>query len=578
MDWDQWRTLVTTYLRPHRRLVGWLAIALFSTIALQVATPQVIRHFIDRATSPTGGPIGGLAILYVGAVLVQQGFRVAAAWLGEILGWLTTNELRADLMDHCLGLDPAFHAVHTPGEMIERVDGDLTGLSQFFAQFLLTVVGNLLLLIGVLVVVWFESPLAGAVLTAFAVVALALLVAIRRVAAAPTERLRASSAELFGYLEERLVATQDIRSSAAELHVLRGFYERARDRIRKTTRARIAMSFAGATNSTLAALANAVAFAVPALLVRRGTITIGVAFVLYFYTQLLMQPLTNMSDQVQGLQQAIAGGRRMLAVLSLESEIVDGPGAVLPAGPLAVRFDHVTFGYGSDDDVLHEVDLEVRPGEVLGIVGRTGSGKSTIARLVVRLHDPRAGTVRVGDVDVRDLTKAQLRGRVGLVTQEVHVLRASVRDNLTLFDRDIADDEILGAVHRLGLDVWMARLPDGLDTVVREGGAGMSAGEAQLLSFGRVFLADPSVVLLDEAASRLDPVTEALLETAVDHLLEGRTGIVIAHRLATLERCDRICVLDHGHIVELGARVDLAADPTSHFGALLRTGLDVVPG
>lgn len=579
MSWAQWRLLVTTYLRPHRRLVVALAGALFATIGLQVVTPQVIRVFLDRATSPERRPIAALAALYVGAVLLQQGFRVVTAWLGEIVGWLTTNQLRADLMAHCLALDPDFHATHTPGEMIERVDGDVTGLSQFFAQFLLTVVGNVLLLVGVLVVVSIQHPPAGAVLVGFAVLALASLVAVRRVAAGPAERMREASAALFGYLEERLVATQDIRSCAAEAHVFRGFYDRARERIRRATRARIANSFAAATNSILAFVANVLAYALPAVLVGRGRLTIGGAFVLYFYTQLLMQPLTNVSDQVQGLQQAIAGGRRVLALLDLRSGVVDGPGAELPPGPgpLAVTFEAVAFGYGDDPDVVDGIDLDLRPGEVLGIVGRTGSGKSTLARLLVRLHDPRRGAIRLGGIDVRELTKAQLRSRVAVVTQEVHVLRASVRDNLTLFDTSVDDDRILDAVDRLGLGPWFERLPEGLHTVVGEGGAGLSAGEAQLLSFGRAFLADPSVVVLDEAASRLDRITEALLEGAVDRLLDGRTGVVIAHRLATLARCDTIAVLEHGRLVEYGDRTALADDPSSHFGRLLRTGLDVVP-
>jgi ATP-binding cassette subfamily B protein len=238
----------------------------------------------------------------------------------------------------------------------------------------------------------------------------------------------------------------------------------------------------------------------------------------------------------------------------------------------------VTFGYGTDPDVLHDVTIEVPPGQVLGVVGRTGSGKSTIARLLVRFHDPRAGSVEVGGLDVRQLRRQQLRDRVALVTQEVHVMRASVRDNLTLFDPTVDDDRIRAAIAALGLDRWFAALPDGLDTVVREGGAGLSAGESQLLSFGRAFLADPSIVILDEASSRLDPATEAILESAVDRLLADRTGIVIAHRLATLDRCDLVCVLEHGRVVELGGRDELADDPTSRFGRLLRSGLDVVPG
>ncbi|HUP86081.1 MAG TPA: ABC transporter ATP-binding protein [Acidimicrobiales bacterium] len=582
MGIGDWRRLIETYLRPHRRLVALLATTLFVTIGLQVTTPQLVRVFIDRATDPTAasGSLTAITAVYVTAVLLQQMFRIATAYLSEVVGWLSTNELRADLLEHCLALDPAFHETHSPGELIERVDGDLNGLSVFFAEFLLNVLGSALLLVAVLVVVWFQDPIAGGVLSGFAVVALVALVAVRRISAGAWQQAREDSALLFGYLEERLAGTQDIRSCAAENHTLRGFYDRARNRLWSTSRARVRDATPQAVNNVIAGLANAVAFVVPALLVRRSELTVGSAFVLYFYTQLLMQPLTNVSRQVEQLQQAIAGGRRVLELLGIDSRIVDGTGPDLPpsGAPLAVAYRGVRFGYGEDPDVLHDVDLHVEPGHVLGIVGRTGSGKSSLARLLVRFHDVRAGGVEVGGIDVRTLARHQLRDRVALVTQEVHVLRATVRDNLTLFDPARADADILRAIDRLGLGPWFAKLADGLDTIVREGGAGMSAGEAQLLSFGRAFLADPAVVVLDEASSRLDPATEALLEHAVDALLEGRTGILIAHRLSTLERCDTICVLEHGRVVEHGARRDLAADPASRFGALLRTGLDVVPG
>jgi ABC-type multidrug transport system fused ATPase/permease subunit len=578
MGWREWRGLVETYLRPHRRLVALLAAVLLATITLQIGTPQVVRLFIDRATSPDGGSLVHLTIHYVGAVLLQQGFRVVSVWLSELVGWLTTNDLRADLMAHCLDLDPAFHETHPPGELIERIDGDLTGLSLFFSEFLLNVAGNLLLLVGVLVVVWIESPFAGAILSAFAAVALATLVAVRRVSAGAWERSREASAMLFGFIEERLAGTQDIRSSGAEPYALRGFYERARTRLWTLSRARQMDAIPWSANGIIQSVANAVAFGVPAVLVQRGSITVGAAFALYFYAQLLMQPLDNVSHQVEALQQAIAGGRRVVQLLAMTSEITDGPGVELSPGALPIGLRGVTFGYGSDPDVIHDVELDVPAESVLGIVGRTGSGKSTVARLLVRFHDPRAGTIEIGGVDIRRLQRHQLRERVALVTQEVHVLRATVRDNLAIFDPTVDDDSIRDAIHLLGLGSWFDALPNGLDTVVREGGAGMSAGESQLLSFGRAFLADPSVVILDEASSRLDPATEAVLEVAVDTLLRGRTGVVIAHRLATLQRCDTICVLDHGRVVELGRRDELAADETSRYGALLRTGLDVVAG
>jgi len=576
MGWGEWRALLETYLRPHRKRVALLASFLLATIAMQVLTPQLVRIFIDRATSPEGGAIGLLTLVYVIAVLLQQGFAVVTAWRSEQLGWITTNELRIDLMAHCLGLDPAFHEAHPPGELIERVDGDLNGLSVFFAQFLLMVLGSILLLIGVLTVAWFQDPLAGAVLTVFALVSLGTMVLVRRVAAKAWEEQREASAQLFGYVEERLAGTEDIRSSSAENHTLSGFYDRARDRLWTTNRARVRDAIPWSTNGIVFAAANTVSFVLPAILVQRGELTVGGAFTMYFYTQLLMQPLNNVSHQVEQLQLAIAGGRRVIALLAMQPTLQDGPGAELGDGALPVALRDVSFGYGDDPDVLHDLSLELAPGEVLGIVGRTGSGKSSIARLLVRFHDVRAGAVEVGGVDVRTLTRAHLRDRVALVTQDVHVLRASVRDNLTLFDSSIADATILRAIDQLGLGRWFSGLPDGLDTVVREDGAGMSAGESQLLSFGRAFLRDPSIVILDEASSRLDPATEQLLEGAVDALLDGRTGILIAHRLATLERCDRICVLDHGRIVELGARDVLAADPASRFSALLRADLDAV--
>jgi ATP-binding cassette, subfamily B, bacterial len=573
----EWWRLINTYLRPRRRLVAALGATLVVSIGFQLVTPQLVHMYIDRAISPrTARQATTLAVLYMGAVVIQQVFRVAAAWMGEILGWLTTNELRADLMAHCLALDPQFHATHPPGELIERVDGDLEGLSLFFSQFLLNMLGSILLLIAVIVVVWVQSTLAGVVLTIFAVAGIGAITAVRRVAASAWEQARQTSAVLFGFIEERLAGTEDIRSSGGERYTLGRFYGLARDRIRKTTRARVLDRIPSTVQNLVSMTSFAVAFILPAVLVRRGTITVGAAFALYFYTQLLMQPLGNMSDQVEALQQAIAGGRRVLALLNMQPTMQDGTLETLPSGALPVRYDSLTFGYGDDPDVLHAVTIDVPAGSVLGIVGRTGSGKSSLARLVVRLHDPRQGSVIVGGTDLRELDRTYLRSRVALVTQEVHVFRATVRENMTLFDPTIGDDALLDAITGLGLGRWFGRLPDGLDTVIREGGLGMSAGEAQLLAFGRAFVRDPSVVVLDEASSRLDPATEAILEKAVTTLLQGRTGIVIAHRLASLEQCDTICVLDHGRVVEHGDREALASDPRSVFGRLLRAGLDVV--
>jgi ATP-binding cassette subfamily B protein len=224
------------------------------------------------------------------------------------------------------------------------------------------------------------------------------------------------------------------------------------------------------------------------------------------------------------------------------------------------------------------VSFGVEPGHVLGAVGRTGSGKTTMARLLFRLYDVDRGAVRVGGVDVRDLRVDDLRAHIGLVTQDVQIFAGTLRDNLRLFDPDVGDDRLLAVFASLDLDDWLADLPDGLDTLLGPmalgpTARGLSAGEAQLIALARVFLEDPGVVVLDEASSRLDPHTEALLEHAIDRLLADRTGIVIAHRLGTIERADEVLVLDGGRVVEHGDRVALATDPTSRFAELLRTGL-----
>jgi ABC-type multidrug transport system fused ATPase/permease subunit len=219
--------------------------------------------------------------------------------------------------------------------------------------------------------------------------------------------------------------------------------------------------------------------------------------------------------------------------------------------------------------------LSLAPGQILGLLGRTGSGKTTLSRLLLRLYDPQAGAVRLGGVDLRDLALADLRGRVGVVTQDVQLFHASLRENLRFFDPSVDDARIAAALAELGMGEWLAGLPQGLDTLVG-GGQGLSAGEAQLLAFARVFLKDPGLIILDEASSRLDPASERLLERAVGRLLAGRSAIIIAHRLGTVQRADQIAILDGGRLAEHGPRAALAGDPESRFSRLLRGGMQEV--
>jgi len=301
--------------------------------------------------------------------------------------------------------------------------------------------------------------------------------------------------------------------------------------------------------------------------------TVGQVLALFRYSEMLRQPLEAIAEQIKEFQKAIAGARRASGLLATEPAIADGDQLLAGRGPVAVRFESVSFGYGGGGDgpkALLDVDLEVPAGTHLGVVGRTGSGKTTMGRLVLRLWDVTTGRVLLDGVDVRDLQLASLRSRVAVVTQDVELFRASLRDNLTLFGaRTVTDDELRSVLGQVGLAEWLAAQPGGLDAEL-EGGQSVSAGEAQLLAFARAFLADPAVVILDEASSRLDPLTEAHITSAMHALLDGRTAIIVAHRLATLDEVDAIAVVDAGRVVEHGPRAALAADPASRFARLLR--------
>ncbi len=579
---EQQRRLLVTYLRPLQGKVALLAALIFASIGLQLANPQIIRFFIDTAVSGTDrGPLLTAALAFLAISLLAQATGIAAVYVGEDVGWRATNRLRADLTRHSLGLDMAFHNAHSPGEMIERIDGDILNLANFFSRFVIRVVGNVLLLVGVLIVLAFVDWRITLALLAYIVLGLGGLVGLRQIAVPHWEASRQASANLFGFLEERLAGTEDVRSSGAVAHTLRQLFGLNRIYLRNDLKSATAGTLIIAVWAGLYVAGQAVGFALSYYLLGAGLITIGAVYLVIYYTHFVFLRLAEIAEQLQDLQRAAASVVRVAALLG-ERSAVQSPAApaALPEGPLAVEFDNVTFRYGALEPVLRNVSFRLAPGKTLGLLGRTGSGKTTITRLLFRLYDPSEGAVRLGTsgpaADLRSLELAALRQRVGLVTQHVDLFNASVRDNVTLFDERIPDAEVERAIAELGLSDWLASLPQGLDTMLESGGGNLSAGESQLLAFARVFLRDPDLVILDEASSRLDPVTEQRIERAIDALLAGRTGIIVAHRLNTVRRANQVMIIERGQVQEFGDYGALADNPSSHFHRLLKTGLTEV--
>lgn len=581
---DTWWSFLFTYLRPLWGKFLLMSVLLLGGIALQLAGPQVAGAFIDTARgAPTAGVLRTLtllALVYLALAVANQFATGLSAYLGQDVGWTATNHLREDLALHCLRLDMTFHNTHTPGELIERVDGDLTALSDFFSIVMIRVLGGALLLLGTLALLWRGDWLIGLTLTLFVAIVVVVLVAMRRVAIPAGIQERDSSALFLGFLEERLSGVEDLRVNGGGDYVMLRFYESMRRWFHRGVNAWLRRASIWTVTSLLFALGTALILGLSAYLYVRHSITLGQVYLFFQYTTLLQSPLEQITQQLQEFQKAASSLTRVREVLRIQPTIVDGGGAFAHGRPadrgVDIAFEDVTFAYDHEGPVLRDLSFRIAPGQVVGLLGRTGSGKTTISRLLFRLYDTTSGAILLDGTDVRQVPLADLRARVGLVTQDVQLFHASIRDNLTFFDRAIPDDRILGVIHEMGLSEWFERLPNGLDTELEAGGEGLSAGEAQLLAFIRVFLRQPGLVILDEPSSRLDPATERLIERGVRALLRGRTGIIIAHRLATVRRADAIMVLENGRLLEFGPRDELAHRPDSRFAALLRVGLEEV--
>ena len=576
----QYSGLLRRYLGPQLPFVLTLGVLLFLSLGLQLTLPQIVRYFIDEAQK--GAAVGALAATagsFIAIAVIQQLVQVFATYFSERVGWTATNNIREDLAAHALSLDMSYHNDRTPGEMIERVDGDPNELGTFFSLFIFEMLGSLLLLIGILVLLLREDWRAGLALTAFVSVGMLMLTSLRNIAVPYWKANRAASADSFGFLEERLSGTEDIRSNDAKPYVMRRFHELMRSWYDKALKAGIMSSVMFSTTMFMFGAGSAISLSLGAYLYFDDLITLGTVYLIFHYTQMLVMPINRFTQQLDSFQRASAAISRITELDAVRKTVLDPPAedqVELPVGePLSVQFDGVTFAYG-EDPVLSNVGLHLEPGRVLGLLGRTGSGKTTMTRLLFRLYDPTAGAVRVGGEDIRRMPVEQLRRHISMVTQDVRLFHGTVRDNLTFFDESIPDERLVEVIDELHMRPWLDSLQDGLDTRLLSEGGGLSAGEAQLLAFARVFLKGSGVLILDEASSRLDRSTEQMIERAVDRLVRDRTVIVIAHHLATVRRCDEIAILENGRLVEHGERERLAADDSTRFHRLLQTGLEEV--
>lgn len=569
--------LLYKYLKKQKFMVILLFLILVTNLVIQLVNPQILRYYIDAVTQNSG--IENLviaALLFIGFGIVRQVFKIVSTYISEKVGWTATNALRSDLIKHCINLDMDFHKAHQSGEMLERVDGDINALFSFFSTFVLQLLSNLGLLIGIILLLYREDWRIGLTLTMIAILDMIAMKYIEKKSLKHWEKSRAYNAQLYGFLGEQITSVEDINTCGAKNYTMNSLYKLYRKMLPIEVKATLGHYYMWIANIIVFALGNAAALILSTYFYENSLITFGTVYLIFYYVELMVSPLEEIRSQMQRLQRAEASIKRVKELLQIKSRIEYGSKNLDNEDSIDVSLDKVSFNYEDGETVLKDININIEKNTVLGVLGHTGSGKTTLARLIVRLYDVCSGSIKFNGENLKSMTKESLMENISYVTQEVQIFHATVRENLTLFNPNIKDDTILKVIEDIGLMPWLNNLPKGLDTILDNGGSGLSSGEAQLLAFVRVFLKNPKLVILDEATSKLDPITEGLIDRALNKLLEDRTCIIIAHRLGTVGRASNILILEEGKVLEYGNRKELCKDKSSKFYNLLQKGMEEV--
>ena len=549
-------------LRPYRGRVALTVIAIVASTAAGLAPPYLAGRAIDAAI--VTGDAGALTMIVVAFLGVAVVYAIATYVQTYLVGWVGTRalqDLRERVFAHLQAMSIGFFTRHSPGVLISRMTNDIEALNQLVTSGVVTLLSSGMTLVGV-VVILLILDLKLALVTFLTFPLLLVASVIFRVASHGAYRLtRERIAAVTAYLQETLSGVRVVRSfgqeerHAAEMDALN---EANRDANMRTV-------YLNATYFPAVELLSAVATA--AIILYGGTqaidhaIQIGVIVAFIGYLQVFFEPIQQLSQLYTTYQQGMAALDKIFELLDTEPDMVDAPDAIDP-GPLRGEIDleRVWFSYGGDDDwAARDVSLHVPPGQTIALVGATGAGKSTLAKLVARFYDPQRGRVLVDGHDLRGLRQQALRRQLGIVPQEGYLFSGSVRENIAFGRPDATLEEIERAAAAVGATGFIEGLPEGIETEVGERGVHLSAGQRQLVAFARALLAEPRILILDEATSNVDVRTEKTIERGLERLLAGRTAIVIAHRLSTIRRAGKIVVLDDARIVEAGTHEELIA-------------------
>jgi ATP-binding cassette subfamily B multidrug efflux pump len=551
--------LVVSTMRPHWRPLALAVLLLLGTAALNAVPPYLLQLAIDGpiAQRESAG-LWPLAGLYGLAALAMFGLNYAYTYFLQQAGQRALADLRTRLFDHILNQSQSFYGKYPTGDLVTRLTSDIDTLNSLLSSSAVTILTESMTLIVIVVVMFVAN-------WRLALIALCVLPLLALVTRYFRSRIRASStgersalARISGYLNEQIHGMAIVQlfgrqaQSAKEYDHFNWVYRAALIRLRRESALFLAVQ------EILAAVGMALVLYGGGQGVLAGWATLGMLVAFVQYTERAFQPVLRLGEQYNAVQIALGAAERVQRLLQTPSTIQDPPAPVTPPRVRgAIELRDVAFSYVIDEPVLRGVSLSIPPGQTVAIVGATGAGKSTLAKLVARFYDPQEGSIEIDGVDVRRLDSRALRSRLGIVPQESFLFSGSIAQNVAFGRPDAEPEEILDALRTVGGETLIANLPEGVDTEVGERGSNLSAGQRQIVAFARALLAEPRILILDEATSNVDVRTERLIEQGLERLLSGRTAIVIAHRLSTIRRASRIVVLEHGRIVESGTHEEL---------------------
>jgi ABC-type multidrug transport system fused ATPase/permease subunit len=551
---------LVSLLRPYRARVALMFVALLLSTAAALAPPYLAGRAIDDGIR--GGDTGALTvivILFVAAAMINWGATYVQTFLINWVGQRALQDLRIEVFQHLQRLSIGFYSRNKAGVLISRLTNDVQALDQLVTEGISTLFSATLTLVGTAVILIVLDPELAMITFLTFPVLLVASVAFRLASAGAYALTRVKIAQVTAYLQETLSGVRVVRAFGQESRHRSRFAE-LNDEHRE---ANMRTVYLNAAYFPAVELLSAVATA--AILIYGGNqvidgngVTIGVLASFVFYLQSFFDPIQSLSQLYTTYQAGMAALDKIFELLDEEPDIADKHEALeLPRVRGEIRFEDVTFSYGGEAAALDAVDLVVPPGQTLALVGATGAGKSTLAKLVARFYDPDEGRVLIDGHDLRDVTERSLRSQLGIVPQESFLFSGTIRDNIAFGQPDASDQDVRAAAQAVGAHEFIERLPEGYDTEVGERGGHLSAGQRQLVAFARAAAADPRILILDEATSNVDVRTEAQIEHGLRRLLAGRTAIVIAHRLSTIRGAGRIVVLDHGRIEEQGTHEEL---------------------